>query len=144
YERGAHRAEEEEDDEPDDQHCLAERLRDLLERIAHEHRAVPDETHLDVARQRRLDALHLFSQLLRDLELVRAGQRPDTEIHALLVVVLRDRRGLLRTELDGGDIAQANDRAVAIRDDEILELFDSPQIRVREQVHLNEIALRLP
>ena len=46
-------------------------------------------------------------------------------------------------ELDARDVAQAHDAAVALGDDQVLELIDRAQIRVREQVDLHQVALGL-
>ena len=43
----------------DDQDGLGQRLRDLLQRRFHEHRAVVGVAHVDVLGQRRTDAIHL-------------------------------------------------------------------------------------
>ena len=91
-----------------------------------------------------LDALHLVAQALRDLDLVRARQRPDAEIDALLIVVFGDHRRFFGAQLDARHVAQAHDAAVAIGDDQVLELLDGAQVGVREQIDLDEIALRLP
>ena len=72
-----------------------------------------------------------------------ADERPDAEVDGLLVVVLGDHVGLFGAELDARDVAQAHDRAVAVGDDQVLELVDRAQVGVREQVDLDEVALGL-
>ena len=72
-----------------------------------------------------------------------ADERPDAEVDAFALVVLGDHVGLLGAELDARDVAQAHDRAVAVGDDQVLELVDRAQVGVREQVDLDEVALGL-
>ncbi len=80
---------------------------------------------------------------LGHFDFVRAGQRPHTEIHGLLVVVLRDHRGFFGAELDACDVGETHDGAIAFRDDEVLEFFGRAQVGVGEQVDLDEVALGL-
>jgi hypothetical protein len=143
HEGRADRAHEDEYGETDDEDRLDERLRDFLERVAHEHRAVPDETHLDVLRQRGSELVHGLAQPISDVELVRADHGPDAEIDAFVLVVARDEVRLLGAQLDARDVSQPHDRAVALGHDQIGELIDGPQIRVSEQVDLHLVALRL-
>ena len=72
-----------------------------------------------------------------------ADERPDAEVDGLLLVVLGDHVGFLGAELDARDVAQAHDRAVAVGDDQVLELLGRAQVGVREQVDLHEVALGL-
>ncbi len=143
HERGADRAHEEEHHEADDEDRLGQRLGDLLERVLHEHRRVVREVHLDVRRQRRRDALHLGLQAMRDVDLVHADERPDAEVHGLLLAVLRHHVRLFGAELHLRHVAAGARRAAAVGDDEILELLHRAQVGVGEQVDLDEVALRL-
>ena len=79
---------------------------------------------------------------MRDINLVRAGQRPDAEIDGFLFAELCHKVRLFRAKLDARDIAQAHDRAAAVNDDQFLELFHRVQVGVREQIDLDEVALR--
>ena len=141
--RGAHRAHEQEDHQRDDRDGLGQGLADFGQGVAHEHRAVPDQAHLDVLGQRRANPLHRLAQPSCHFELVGAGNRPHAEVDALLRVVLGDELRLFGPELDARHIGQADDRAVAIGDDQLLELVDGAQIGVGEQVDLDEVALGL-
>jgi hypothetical protein len=123
HQGGPHGTHEQKDHDCDDQDRFTERLSDLLQRALHEHRPVPDQAHVDIFRQRRPEALHLVAQPMRDLDLVRADQRPDPQVDALLLAVLRDHVGFLGAEFDPRHVAQTHDGAGAVGDDQILELI---------------------
>ncbi len=60
-----------------------------------------------------------------------------------MVVVLRDQLGFLGPKLDARHVGEAHDRASTVGDDELLELIGRPQVRVRQQVDLYQIAFGL-
>ena len=144
HERRAHRAHEQEHDQADDQDRLGQRLRDLLQRVLHEHGRVVGEPHLDVraAASARMRSISARSRCATSISFTpTSGQTP--RYTASLLVVLGDHVGLFGAQLDARDVAQAHDRAVAVGDDQVLELLDRAQVGVREQVDLDEVALRL-
>ena len=115
-----------------------------VQRVLHEHRRAVDQLHVDVFGQRRPDPLHLRLEPVRHLDLVDADQRPDAEIHAVLGAVLGDEVGLLGSQLDVGDVAQADDGPVPVGHDQVLELLHRAQVGVGQQVDLDQVALGLP
>ncbi len=90
-------------------------------------------------RMRSISAL----QAMRDVDLVRADERPDREVHRLALGEPADDLGLLGSELHARHVRQAHDRVAPVGDDELLELADRAEIGVGEQVDLHDVALGL-
>ena len=79
---------------------------------------------------------------MRDIDLVRADQRPNPKVDTFFPVVLRDHVGFFGPMLDLGHIFQPHDRASPIGDDQVFELHGRAQVGIRQQVDLHEVAFR--
>lgn len=94
---------------------LGQRLADLRDGVAHVGRAVVRQAHVDV---RGSDGRMLHGhELLLDLQLVGARQRPHREVDGRVVAEAGLARGLSRSQLDVGHVAQADDGALPLADD---------------------------
>src|SRR5438876_557705 len=141
---GPDRPHEQEDHEADDQDRLDQGLRDLLQRVGHEHRRVVSHLHVDIAGQRGPDPGHFSVEPVGHFDLVATRQRPDAHVHGFFVAEFGDEVGFLRPQLDAGDVGQSHDRPVALGHDQVLELLGRAQIGVGKQVDLHQVALGLP
>ena len=73
--------------------------------------------------------------------LVGADQRPDPEVHPLQAVVLRHHLRFFSAFFHSRHIPEPHDGAATVRHDEFLKLVHGTQVRIREQIHLHEVAL---
>ena len=93
--------------------------------------------------QRRADALHLVAQPVRDLDLVRADQRPDRQgRHASFSLYFAT---MSASSAPSSTRATSLSRTIApfaVGDDQVLELLGRAQVGVREQVDLHQVAFR--
>jgi hypothetical protein len=114
-----------------------------VQRVSHEDCRVVRELHVDVVRERCPDPGHFGVESARHFDLVAADERPDAEVHGLLVAELRDEAGLLGAQLHPGHVGQPHNRSVPLSHDQVLELLRRAQIGVGEQVDLHQVAFGL-
>src|SRR5439155_1347214 len=101
---------------------------DLANGCADEFRGVVDYFAGQAGRQLRLDVGHHVAHPLRDVEDVRIRRRLDADEHRQPAAEGDVGVVVLGAEHHGGDILQAHDRAVALLDAELLELFHRMQV----------------
>ena len=87
-----------------------------------------------------LDLLHLRADALDHVERVRVWQNPDAHEHSLLAGEPDFGIVIFRAEHDVGDVADPDEVAFVLSNDELLEIVDRVQIGVRGQIDLKERA----
>ena len=130
---GSNGAHERDNHETDKKHGLDQRDADLPKRVAHVLGHVVADRDLYAVRQACVDVLEEHIELVRDLDLVRAGQRPDRDEYRGVLRRSRCGVGVLRAKFDTCEVTQAYEGATVVAYDEAFELIDRPQIRVHEQ-----------
>ncbi len=143
-EDGAERPQEQEDDDDDDEERLGERLEDLVDRVLDVLRRVVGDPDLHARRELRPDARDRLAHALDHVERVRGREHPDAHERRALPVEADVRFVVLGAEDDVRDLAELHDRALVLLDDEVAEVLDGLQVRVRDEVHGDHGPLRAP
>ena len=143
-EHRAQRSEEEKDDDDHDEQRLAERGEDLVDRVLDVCGRVVGDARLHAGRHLRLDAGDFRADAPDDVERVGGGQHPDAHEDRRLTVEADVLLVVLRAEHDVGDVAEPDDDAVLLLDDELAELLRRAQVGVGDEVHRHHRSLGAP
>ena len=115
--RGAPVLQEQEHDQDDQDHRLDERDGDLADAFGDGAGGVERVLEAQIRGEARFEEGHLLPHAVRDLQRVRAGRLEDRDRAAGLAVDAADLLVVQRPELDSGDVAQPDHRAVRVRAD---------------------------
>ncbi|EKD35926.1 MAG: hypothetical protein ACD_75C01721G0001, partial [uncultured bacterium] len=140
---GTEGAEEEEDDHDHDEQGVAQGFEHLLDRVGDVIGGVIGDPRLHARRQIPLDRLHLFTHPLDDIDRVGVGQCPYTDKNRRLPGKPYLGLIILGAELHVGDVAQPNNSAVMLADDQPLEFLHALQVGIGGEIDLGERALGL-
>ena len=130
------RAQEQEDDENDEDHRLADRRVDVLDRLGDEERLVVRHANLHAVRQPLDDARQDLVDRLGDLERVRRRLLDDADGDGGLAVEADHATLVERSEFGHADVAQAHEIAVGVLDDEVVELLGRAEVRLGQHGEL--------
>ena len=101
--------EEDQDDEADQDHRVAEGLEDLADRLADVRRGVVGDVVVDPVGEPRLELLHLGPHAVGDVQRIGSGKLVDAKAHRWVAVEGARLVVVLRAHLDAGHVAQPDD-----------------------------------
>ena len=139
--RGAHRAEEQEDDQDYEEDRFADGLIDVLDRLGDEHRFVVGDPDLHAVGQRRRDGRQHLLDFLGDFERI-GGRLLDYADRDRGLAVEADDAPLIEcAQLCVAHVCEAHEITIGFLDDEIVELLGRAEVGLGKHGELALLAL---
>ena len=140
----AHRAEEQEDHRGHQHRRLEDRPVHRLDRTLDEQRVVVGDVDGEALGQLLAQARQLGLERLRERQRIGGGLLDQAERDRVATVEAHDAALVLRGERDAADVADAHRVAVDVAHDDVLELGDALQVRLRDDGEFALAALDAP